>query len=155
MWTVENRGRYERRGLRYPTDLTDEEWALAAPHIRPAKRGGRPRTTDMREVVNAILYLLGTGCQWRALPKDFPPRTTVFEYLDLWEWDRTLERIHHALYVAVREQADWDASPTAAVIDSQSIKSAEKGGPVSIRLATTQAKRSKVRSATSSSIRSA
>jgi transposase len=155
MWTVENRARYERRGLRYPTDLTDEEWALTVPHIRPAKRGGRPRTTDMREVVNAILYLLGTGCQWRALPRDFPPRTTVFEYLDLWEWDRTLERIHHALYVAVREQADRDASPTAAIIDSQRAKSAEKGGPVSIRLATMQVRRSKARSVTSSSIRSA
>ena len=155
MWTVKNRARYERRGLRYPTDLTDEEWALAAPHIRPAKRGGRPRTTDMREVVNAILYLLGTGCQWRALPKDFPPRTTVFEYLDLWEWDRTLERIHHALYVAVREQADREASPSAAIIDSQSVKNAEKGGPASIRSATTPARRSKARNATSSSIRSA
>ena len=85
MWTAENRCRYERRGLRYPTDLTDEEWALVAPHIRPAKRGGRPRTVNVREVMNAVLYLLGTGCQWRALPKDFPPRTTVFEYLDLWE----------------------------------------------------------------------
>jgi transposase len=155
MWTVENRGRYERRGLRYPTDLTDEEWALAAPHIRPAKRGGRPRTTDMREVVNAILYLLGTGCQWRALPKDFPPRTTVFEYLGLWEWDGTLARLHHALFVAVREQSGKEASPTAAIIDSQSVKGAEKGGPVSIRLATTQARKSKARSAISSSIRSA
>ena len=129
MWTSRNRCRYERKGLRYPTDLTDAEWALAAPHIRPAKRGGRPRTTNMREVTNAILYLLGTGCQWRALPKDFPPRTTVFEYLDLWEWDGTLGRIHHALFVAVREQADREASPTAAIIDSQSVKSAEKGGP--------------------------
>ena len=155
MWTVESRARYERRGLRYPTDLTDEEWALAAPHIRPAKRGGRPRTTDMREVVDAILYLLGTGCQWRALPKDFPPRTTVFEYLDLWEWDGTLERIHHMLYVAVREQADREASPSAAVIDSQSVKSAEKGGPASIRSATTPARRSKAGNATSSSIRRA
>ena len=76
MWTSKNRCQYERKGLRYPTDLTDAEWALVAPHIRAAKRGGRPRTTNMREVTNAILYLLGTGCQWRALPKDFPPRTT-------------------------------------------------------------------------------
>jgi len=81
----ENRARYERRGLRYPSDLTDAEWELVAPHIRSAKRGGRPRTANMREVMNAVLYLLGTGCQWRAQPKDFPPRTTVFEYLDLWE----------------------------------------------------------------------
>lgn len=78
MWTPENRSHYERKGLRYPTDLTDAEWALVEPHIRPAKRGGRPRTTNMREVANAILYLLGTGCQWRALPKDFPPRTTWY-----------------------------------------------------------------------------
>ncbi len=155
MWTTENRARYERRGLRYPTDLTDAEWELVAPHIRPAKRGGRPRTVNMREVMNAVLYLLGTGCQWRALPKDFPPRTTVFEYLDLWEWDRTLERVHHALYVAVREQADRQASPTAAIIDSQSVKSAEKGGPALIPPATTQARKSKARSVTSLSTRSA
>ena len=124
MWSAENRARYERRGLRYPSDLTDAEWELVASHIRPAKRGGRPRTANMRAVMNAVLYLLGTSCQWRALLKDFPPRTTVFEYLDLWEWDRTLERVHHALYVAVREQAKREASPTAAIIDSQSVKSA-------------------------------
>src|SRR5258708_24363146 len=84
MWTSKNRCQYERKGLRYPTDLTDAEWALVAPHIRAAKRGGRPGTTNMREETNAILYVLGTGGQWRALPKDFPPRTTVFEDLDLW-----------------------------------------------------------------------
>ncbi len=155
MWCVENRGRYERHGLRYPTDLTDAEWALVSPHIRAAKRGGRPRTTDMREVVNAILYLLGTGCQWRALPKDFPPRTTVFDYLDRWERDGTLAGVHHALFVAVREQAGKQASPTAAIIDSQSVKSAEKGGARSTRRATILARRSKARSATSWSIRSA
>ncbi len=155
MWTAENRARYERRGLRYPTDLTEAEWELVARHIRPAKRGGRPRTANMREVMNAVLYLLGTGCQWRALPKDFPARTTVFEYLDLWEWDRTLERVHHALYVAVREQADREASPTAAIIDSQSVKSAEKVGPASIPLAMMRARQSKARSAISLSTRSA
>lgn len=155
MWTAENRARYERHGLRYPTDLTDAEWELVCLHIRPAKRGGRPRTANTREVMNAVLYLLGTGCQWRALPKDFPPRTTVFEYLDLWQWDRTLERVHHALYVAVREQADREASPTAAIIDSQSVKSAEKGGLASIPAATTPARRSKARSGTSWSTRSA
>ena len=128
MWTAENRSRYERRGLRYPTDLTDEEWALVAPHIRPAKRGGRPRTVNVREVMNAALRLLGTGCQWRALPKDFPSRTTVSVNLDLWEWDRTLERIHHSLYVAVRDQVEREASPTAAIIDSQGVKGAEKRG---------------------------
>lgn len=127
MWTAENRARYERDGLRYPTDPTDDEWALAAPHVGPAKRGGRPRTADVRELVNAILHLLGTGCRWRALPRDFPPRTTVFECLDLWDWDGTLERIHHALYVQRRERASKEASPTAAVIDGQSARSAEKG----------------------------
>jgi len=146
MWTSRNRCRYERKGLRYPTDLTDAEWALVAPHIRPAKRGGRPRTTNMREVTNAILYLLGTGCQWRALPKDFPPRTTVFEYLDLWEWDGTLERLHHALFLATREQADKEASPTAAIIDSQSVKGAEKGGRGLTCRAMTRGRKSKERS---------
>jgi len=155
MWTSENRSHYERRGLRYPTDLMDAEWALVEPHIRPAKRGGRPRTTNMREVVNAILYLLGTGCQWRALPKDFPPRSTVFEYLDLWEWDGTLERLHHTLFVAAREQAGKEASPSAAIIDSQSVKGAEKGGRRSHRRVTTRERRSKARSDISWSTRSA
>ena len=155
MWTSENRYQYERQGRRYPTDLSDPEWDLVEPHIRPAKRGGRPRTTDMREVTNAILYLLGTGCQWRALPKDFPPRTTVFEYLDLWEWDGTLARLHHALFVATREQAGKEASPTAAIIDSQSVKGAEKGGRGSTRRAMTRGRKSKERSDISWSTRSA
>ena len=155
MWTVENRARYERHGLRYPTDPMDDEWALVAPHIGPAKRGKRPRTMDVREVANAILYLLGTGCQWRALPKNFPPRTTVFEYLDLWDWDGTLERVHHTLYVQCCEQAGKEASPTAAVIGSQSARSAEKAGPALIQLATTQAIKSRARSATSLWTRSA
>jgi transposase len=100
----------------------------------------------MREVTNAILYLLGTGCQWRALPKGFPPRTTIFEYLDLWEWDGTLVRLHHALFLATRAQADKAASPTAAIIDSQSVKGAEKGGRGSTRRAMTRARKSKERS---------
>jgi transposase len=129
--------------------------ALMAPHIRPAKRGGRPRSTDMREVVNAILYLLGTGCQWRMLPKDFPPGTAVFEYLDLWEWDGTLARIHHALFVAARAQTGKEASPTAAIIDSQGVKGAEQGGLRSTRPAMARARRSRARSDTSWSTRSA
>ena len=124
------------------------------PHIRPAKRGGRPRTSNVREVMNAILYLLGTGCQWRALPKDFPPRNTVFEYIDLWEWDGTLARMHQALFVATREHAGKEASPTAAIIDSQSVKGAEKGGRNSKLQATTPGRKSKARSDTSWSIRS-
>jgi transposase len=109
----------------------------------------------MREVVNGLMYVLSTGCQWRAIPKDLPPRSTVHGYFDLWTWDRTLDRIHHALYAACREQAGRAASPTAAVIDSQSVKSAEKGGPASIRMATMRARRSTARSGTSSSIRRA
>ena len=104
MWTNENRTLYDRSQLRYPSDLTDEEWALVEPMIPPAKRGGGKRTADMREVVNAVMYVLSTGCQWRALPKDLPPRSTVHGYLDLWNWDGTLDRIHHALYVKCREK---------------------------------------------------
>lgn len=155
MWTAENRRRYERRGLRYPSDLTDAEWALAAPLIPPAKRGGRKRSVDMREVLNGILYVLSTGCQWRALPKDLPPRSTVHEYLQLWDWDGTLARLHHALFVQARELAGKEASPTVAIIDSQSVKSAEKGGRASIRPAMTPARRSKARSGTSWLTRSA
>ena len=126
MWTTHNRKRYDRSRLRYPSDLTDDEWALVAPLISPAKRGGAKRTIDVREVMNGIMYILSTGCQWRALPKDLPPRSTVHDYLDLWSYDGTLDRIHHALYAACREHSEREASPTAAIIDSQSVKSAEK-----------------------------
>ena len=122
MWTAEHRLAAERRGLRYPSDLRDAEWALIAPLIPPAKHGGRRRSVDVREVLNAIFYVLSTGCQWNALPKDLPPKSTVYDYFDLWEWDGTLERIHHELYVAVRDQEGREASPSAAVIDSQSAK---------------------------------
>ena len=150
MWTNENRGRFDREDLRYPSDLTDEEWALVAPLIPPAKRGGNKRTVNIREVVNGLMYVLGTGCQWRAIPKDLPPRSTVHGFLDLWDYDGTLDRIHHALYVQCRAAAGREASPTAAIIDSQSVKSAEKGGPGSTRRATMRARRSTARSATCS-----
>ena len=146
MWTTENRTLYGRSQLRYPSDLTDEEWALVEPLISPAKPGGGKRTVVMREVVNGVMYVLSTGCQWRALPKDLPPRSTVHGYLDLWNWDGTLERIHHALYVKCREKAERDASPTAAIIDSQSVKSAEKGGAASTLAGMTRARKSKARS---------
>jgi len=83
MWKPEHRAAAERRGLRYPSDMTDAEWAVVAPMILPAKRGGRRRTVDVREVLNAIFYVLWTGCQWKALPKDLPPRSTVYDYFDL------------------------------------------------------------------------
>jgi transposase len=147
MWTPQNRKRYDRSQLRYPSDLTDDEWALVAPQIPPAKPGGNKRTVDLREVMNGVMYVLSTGCQWRALPKDLPPKSTVHDYLILWSCDGTLDRIHYALYVACREQAEREASPTAAIIDSQSVKSAEKGGPASIRMAMMRARRSRARSA--------
>ena len=202
MWTTENRPRYNRDGLRYPSDLTDAEWSHIAGLIPPGKRGGGKRRVDLREVMNGIMYILSTGCQWRAIPKDLPPRSTLFDYLDLWSWDGTLERIHHhvathsmssaertanalstgcqwraipkdlpprstlfdyldlwswdgtlerihhALYVECREDGEREASPTAAIIDSQSVKSAEKGGRRSIRMVTMQERRSRARSAT-------
>jgi transposase len=148
MWTSENRSRYNRDGLRYPSDLTDAEWSHIAGLIPPGKRGGGKRRVDLREVMNGIMYILSTGCQWRAIPKDLPPRSTLFDYLDLWSWDGTIERIHHALYVECREDGEREASPTAAIIDSQSVKSAEKGGRKSIRMVTMQERRSRARSAT-------
>src|SRR6201998_2325877 len=149
MWTAKNRGRYDRSKLRYPRDLTDEEWAYVAPLIPPAKRGGNKRRVDVREVMNGIMYVLSTGCQWRAVPKDLPPRSTLFDYLNLWSLDGTLDRMHHALYVECREQSGREASPTAAIIDSQSVKSAEKGGPGSTRMAMMRARKSRGRSAIS------
>ena len=147
MWTTENRARYNRDKLRYPSDLTDEEWALVDPLIPPARRGGGKRTVIMRNVMNGIMYVLSTGCQWRAIPKDLPPRSTLFDYLDLWSWDGTLQRIHHALYVQCREREEREASPSAAIIDSQSVKSAGKGGRT-IRMATMPERRSRARNAT-------
>jgi transposase len=128
MWTKKNRPLYDRSHLRYESDLTDAEWALVAPLIPPAKHGGAHRTVDVREVVNGLMYILSTSCQWRAIPKDLPPRSTLHDYLDRWDDDGTLERIHYVLYVQCREQAGRQASPTVAIIDSQSVKSAEKGG---------------------------
>jgi transposase len=147
MWTARNRKRYDRSKLRYPSDLTDDEWARVAPLIPPARRGGNKRHIDVREVMNGLKYSLSTGCQWRAIPKDLPPRSTLFDYFDLWTYDGTLDRIHHALYVECREQSEREVSPTAAIIDSQSVKSAEKGGAASIRTATMREKRSRARSA--------
>ena len=154
MWTQEHRRAARREGLRYPSDMTDAEWALVAPLIRPGKRGGRRRSVDLREVLNGIFYVLWTGCQWEALPKNLPPKSTVHGYFDLWDWDGTLASIHDALYVAVREREGREASPTVAVIDSQSARTAQKGGPRSIRRATMLRRRSRAASATSSSTRS-
>ena len=135
MWKPEHPRAADRRGLRYPSDMNDAEWDLVAPLIPPAKRDGRPRKVDVREVLNAIFYVLSAGCQWNALPSDLPPHSTVWDTLDLWEWNGTTERIHHKLYVRCPEQAGRDAGPTAAIvtrsrvpdIDAQSAKGPIKG----------------------------
>ena len=150
MWTEENRARYDRSQLRSPSDLTDEEGAYVKPMIPRAKRGGRRREVDEREVVNGIMYVLSTGCQWRYVPRDLPPKSTLHSYFCRWNYDGTLERIHHTLYVKCREQLKREPSPTACVIDSQSVKSAEKGGRTSIRMGTMRGRRSKARNAISS-----
>src|SRR3979490_3320239 len=129
MWKPEHRLTADWRSLRYPSDLSDAEWVLVAPMIPPARRGGRRRSVNVREVLNAIFYVLSTGCQWNAMPKDLPPKSTAHSYFMLWGWDGTLERIHHALYVETREREGREASPTAAIIDSQSPKAAQKGAP--------------------------
>ena len=119
----------------------------------PAKRGGRRREVNVREVLNAIFYVLSTGCQWQALPKDLPPKSTAHHYFGLWDWDGTLERVHHALYVQTRERAGREASPSAAIIDSQSGKAAQKGALRSTPKALMRARKSPAASATFWSIR--
>jgi transposase len=153
MWTTETRARHDRSRLRYPSDLTDDEWSLIKPLIPPAKPGGRKREVDEREVVNGIMYVLSTGCQWRFVPKDLPPKSTLHDDLERWNYDGTLVKVHHVLYIKCREQVGREPSPTASVIDSQSVKSAEKGGAASIRTVMTPARRSRARSDMSWSIR--
>jgi transposase len=153
MWKSENRAQYSREGLRYPTDLTDAEWSKIEPIIPPARPGGNKRTVDIRQVTNGLMFILGSGCQWRAIPKDLPHWRTIYDYLDRWNHDGTLERLHHALYVECRELAGRGPSPTAAVIDSQSVKSAEKGGSRLTRRGMTRGRKSKVSSGTFSSTR--
>jgi transposase len=129
MWKAETRRTFDRKGLRYPTDVTDAEWELARPFVDVAQSRSGQRRVDLREVLNAVFYILGTGCQWRALPKDLPPRSTVHDYFVRWQCDGTLGRLHHALYEQAREMAGKEASPTTAIVDSQSVKGAERGPP--------------------------
>ena len=133
MWTQQHRQTYKRVGWRYPSALTDDEWTRLAPLIPPAKPGGRPRETDMREAMNAILYLLRTGCPWRYLPRDgFPPRSTVYNIFRKFQRDGVWDAIWRQLHMDLREDMEREASPTAAVIDSQSLKSAEKGAVTTV-----------------------
>lgn len=128
-WTEITRPKYRREHLRYASDMTDEEWAIIGPLLPTKRRRGRPRTTELRDVVNAIFYMAETGCQWRMLPKDFPPFTTVQSYFYQWRDDGRWQTINHHLVMQAREAAGREASPSAGVIDSQSVKTTEAGGP--------------------------
>lgn len=128
VWTETTRPEYARRGPRYASDMTDGEWCLIEPFMPPRKRTGRPRETDLREAVNAILYMAATGCQWSMLPKDFPPPSTVQRYFYEWRDCGLLQTINHTLVMAARELGGREASPSAGVIDSQSVKTTESGG---------------------------
>lgn len=148
MWTNDNRMSYERKSARYPSDLSDEEWALVEPHLPPPKKDRRRRPpVDRREILNGILYALTTGCQWSQLPKDLPPKSTVHDYLIDWNGDGTLRHIHNALYVEARKLAGREPAPTLAIVDSQSVKSAEKGGRASIPAGMMRARKSMARNA--------
>ena len=137
-WTGIAQREHNREGLRYPTDMTAAERALLEPLIPPVRRGGRPRTTDMREVVNALLYIASAGCVWRLLPKCFPPAkcfppvSTVRRYFYAWRDSGLFDSINMVLVMNLREIEGREASPSAGVIDSQSVKTTESDGNIGL-----------------------
>ena len=129
MWTPTTRQKYSRTVTRYQTDLTDTEWRIIAPHLPKPCATGRPREWPMREIVNGIFYVMRAGCPWRLVPSDLPPWGTIYRWFAAWRDDGRFERINHALVMADRQRVGRDASPSAAIIDSQSVKTTEAGGP--------------------------
>ena len=129
MWTPTTRQQHSRPVIRYQTDLTDAEWRVIAPHLPKPCSTGRPRAWPMREIVNGIFSVMRAGCPWRLLPNDLPPWGTIYRWFAAWRDDGCFERINHALVMADRERVGREASPTAAIIDSQSAKTTEGGGP--------------------------
>ena len=127
-WTDTARREHKRKFVRYPSDLTDGEWALIAPMFPAARRRGRPRTTCLRKVMDAILYIASSGCAWRMLPKCFPAISTVCGYFYAWRNSGLLTTINHLVVMTARQQAGREASPSAGVIDSQSVRTTESGG---------------------------
>ena len=139
----------EAKRRRYQSDLTDREWRLIEPELPPAKTGGRPRTTDMRELLNSIFYIQKAGCQWRMMPNDLVTWGTVYDYFRKWTKNGTWKKINDALRVKVRVAEGRDPEPSAACIDSQSSKTTSKGGSA----ATTLIRKSKAERGTSSPTR--
>src|SRR4051794_23520655 len=129
MWTPTTREQHSRTAARYETDLTDAEWAILAPHMPPPANRGRPRDWTFREIINGIFYVLRGGIPWRLMPTDLPPWPTVYRWFAAWRDDGLFETINHALVMSDRERVGCEASPSAAIVDSQSVKTTESGGP--------------------------
>ena len=155
MWTPTTREQHSRTAARYETDLTDGEWAIIEPHMPPRSKRGRPPSWTFREILDAIFYVLRGGIPWRLMPTDLPPWPTVYGRFAAWRDNGLFETINHALVMTDRVRVGREASPSAAIIDSQSAKAAQKGAPRSTRKVTMRARRSRDASVISWSIRSA
>jgi transposase len=129
MWTPTTRQQHSRIVTRYQTDLTDAEWRVIAPHLPKPCATGRPREWPMREIINGIFYIMRAGCPWRLLPSDLPPWSTIYRWFATFRDESRFEKINHALVMLDRERVGRQASSTGAIIDSQSVKTTEAGGP--------------------------